>query len=211
MFATAGTLVVQPLSSRASSALAPYETASDLALIDAISNGDRRAMLPLYRRHSTNVYRFAFRLVRDEGTAEEVVSEVFVQVWRNASGFEGRSKVLTWMLAIARQRALRAMRRRSPEPAEKGFFEIVEDDSDGPEVILYKREVGSILSEVLKTLSFAHRTIIDLVYYRGMSCEEVAKVAAIPVNTAKTRMFYARSQLVKALARAGYGPELLQN
>jgi hypothetical protein len=95
-----------------SSALAPYETASDFALIDA--NGDRRAMLLLYRRHGTNVYRFAFRLVGDDGTAEEVVSEVFVQVWRNASSFEGRSKVLTWMLAMARQRVLRAMRLRSP-------------------------------------------------------------------------------------------------
>jgi RNA polymerase sigma-70 factor (ECF subfamily) len=211
MRATADALVARPLSSRESSALAPCTAEFDFALIDAISNGDRRAIVLLYRRHSTKVYRFAFRLVGDEGVAEELVSEVFVQVWRNASTFEGRSKVSTWMLAIARQRALRAMRRRSPQLTETGVCEMVEDESDGPEVTLYKREVGSILSDVLKTLSLAHRTIIDLVYYRGMSCDEVARIADIPVNTAKTRMFYARNQLVKALARAGYGPELLQN
>ena len=82
------------------------QSTSDEVLIGRIANGDRLAMQVLYARHHVRVFRFVVRLVRDETTAEDLISEVFLDVWRQAGRFEGRSAVSTWMLAIARFKAL---------------------------------------------------------------------------------------------------------
>ena len=98
------------------------QTASDDVLIARIAGGDRLAMQVLFARHHVRVYRFMLRMVRNEATAEDLISEVFLEVWRNAGKFEGRSAVSTWMLSIARFKALSALRRRSEEEL---------DDDDG--------------------------------------------------------------------------------
>src|SRR3569832_2417966 len=87
------------------------QTSSDEVLISRIANGDRLAMQVLFARHHVRVYRFVLRLVRNEATAEDLISEVFLDVWRQAAKFEGRSAVSTWMLSIARFMALSALRR----------------------------------------------------------------------------------------------------
>src|ERR1700719_1431883 len=76
------------------------DTPSDVALIGAIAKGDKGAMRTLYDRHSAGVFRFIVSLIRDESLAEDLVSEVFIDVWRTAGTFEAKSKVLTWLLAI---------------------------------------------------------------------------------------------------------------
>jgi len=81
------------------------QATSDEALIGRIASGDRLAMHVLYARHHVRIYRFVLRLVRDEWKAEDLISEVFLDVWRQADRFEGRSAVSTWMLAIARFKA----------------------------------------------------------------------------------------------------------
>ena len=83
------------------------QATSDEVLIGRIANGDRLAMQVLYARHHVRVFRFVVRLVRDESTAEDLISEVFLDVWRQAGRFEGRSAVSTWVLAIARFKASR--------------------------------------------------------------------------------------------------------
>ena len=88
------------------------QSTSDEVLIGRIANGDRLAMQVLYARHHVRVFRFVIRLVRDESAAEDLISEVFLDVWRQAGRFEGRSSVSTWMLAIARFKALSARRVR---------------------------------------------------------------------------------------------------
>src|ERR1700690_1414434 len=88
------------------------QTTSDEILIARIAGGDRLAMQVLFARHQVRVYRFVLRLVRNEATAEDLISEVFLDVWRQAEKFEGRSAVSTWMLSIARFKALSALRRR---------------------------------------------------------------------------------------------------
>jgi RNA polymerase sigma-70 factor, ECF subfamily len=85
---------------------------SDEVLIGRIANGDRLAMQVLFARHHVRVFRFVLRLVRDEAAAEDLISEVFLDVWRQAGKFEGRAAVSTWLLAIARFKALSALRRR---------------------------------------------------------------------------------------------------
>src|ERR1039457_2030072 len=88
------------------------QTTSDEVLIARIAGGDRLAMQVLFARHQVRVYRFVLRLVRNEATAEDLISEVFLDVWRQAGKFEGRSAVSTWLLAITRFKALSALRRR---------------------------------------------------------------------------------------------------
>jgi RNA polymerase sigma-70 factor (ECF subfamily) len=109
---------------------------ADEVLIGRIATGDRLAMQVLFARHHVRVYRFVLRLVRDESTAEDLISEVFLDVWRQAGRFEGRSAVSTWLLAIARFKALSALRRRPDEELDEETAAGIEDPSDDPETVL---------------------------------------------------------------------------
>src|SRR5262249_32103784 len=151
---------------------------------------DRKAMQLLFGRFKTPVYRFARRLVADHGAAEDIVSEVFLDVWRKAGTFKGQSSVSTWLLAITRNKAIALSRRRHVEPLDDESVERIEDESDGPETVCQKQQVRWILQESLKHLAPVHREIIDLVYYHDRSIEEVASILNIPSSTVKTRMFY---------------------
>src|SRR3954453_9210498 len=88
-------------------------SSSDESLIKRIAGGDKLAMQVLYTRHHVRIFRFVVRLVHDESMAEDLISEVFLDVWRQADRFEGRSAVSTWLMSIARFKALSARRRRA--------------------------------------------------------------------------------------------------
>ncbi|MFL6797671.1 MAG: sigma-70 family RNA polymerase sigma factor [Xanthobacteraceae bacterium] len=179
------------------------QSTADEVLIGRIAHGDRLAMQVLYARHHVRVFRFVVRLVRNEATAEDLISEVFLDVWRQAGRFEGRSAVSTWLLAIARFKALSALRKRPDEELDDEVAGALEDGSDDPEVALEKKDKSIILRNCLQGLSAEHREIIDLVYYHEKSVEEVAGIVGIPENTVKTRMFYARKRLAELLRAAG--------
>ena len=179
------------------------QSTSDDVLIGRIATGDRLAMQVLFARHHVRIYRFVLRLVRDESVAEDLISEVFLDVWRQAGRFEGRSQVSTWLLAIARFKALSALRRRPDEELDDEAAEAIEDPSDDPEVALDKKDKSAAIRKCLEKLSAEHREIIDLVYYHEKSVEEVAQIVGIPENTVKTRMFYARKRLAELLKAAG--------
>ena len=179
------------------------QSTSDEELIGRIANGDRLAMQVLYARYHVRVFRFVVRLVRDDAVAEDLISEVFLDVWRQAGRFEGRSAVSTWMLAIARFKALSALRRRPDEELDEEAAGAIEDPSDDPGTALEKKDKGAIIRKCLVGLSADHREIIDLVYYHEKSVEEVAEIVGIPENTVKTRMFYARKKLADLLREAG--------
>jgi RNA polymerase sigma-70 factor (ECF subfamily) len=149
------------------------------------------------------VFRFGLRLVRDEQIAEDLISEVFLDVWRQAGKFEGRSAVSTWLLAITRFKALSALRRRKDAELEDEAAQAIEDASDDPEVAVTKKDTGEVLRKCLSALSQEHREIVDLVYYHEKSVEEVAEIVGIPENTVKTRLFYARRKLAELLKAAG--------
>ena len=179
------------------------QATSDEALIGRIASGDKVAMQVLFARHHVRVYRFVLRLVRDQTKAEDLISEVFLDVWRQAGKFEARSAVSTWLLAIARYKALSALRRRPDEELDDETAAAIEDPGDDPETALEKKDKGEILRKCLTALSPEHREIIDLVYYHEKSVEEVAEIVGIPANTVKTRMFYARKRLAELLKAAG--------
>jgi RNA polymerase sigma-70 factor (ECF subfamily) len=182
---------------------------SDDELIKAIARGDRHAMKLLYTRHSVKVFRFAKRFLADESQADDVVSDVFLDVWRKAGAFAGRSQVSTWLLAIARYRAIGISRRRSFEPLNEEASESIADEADTPEAAAERNQTNSLLAQCLTKLSPIHREVIDLVYYHGRSIEEVADIISVPANTVKTRMFYARNHLAKLLAEVQIGRDAL--
>jgi RNA polymerase sigma-70 factor (ECF subfamily) len=177
--------------------------ASDEALIGRIAHGDRLAMHVLYARHHVAVFRSVLGLLHDRCMAEDVISEVFLDVWRQADRFEGRSAVLTWMLGIARFKALSALRNRSHNDWDEQAVAAIEDPADDPATALQKKDTGAILRKCLAKLSPAHREIIDLVYYHEKTVAEVAEIVGIPGNTVKTRMFNARRHLARLLKAAG--------
>jgi RNA polymerase sigma-70 factor (ECF subfamily) len=179
------------------------QATSDDVLIGRIAQGDRLAMQVLFARHQVRVYRFVLRLVGDPTTAEDLISEVFLDVWRQAGRFEGRSAVSTWLLAIARFKALSALRRRPDEELDDEAAAAIEDPTDDPEVAVQKKDKSEVLRGCLSALTPEHREIIDLVYYHEKSVEEVAEIVGIPENTVKTRMFYARKKLAELLKAAG--------
>ncbi len=176
---------------------------ADEALIGRIARGDRLAMQVLFARHHVRVYRFVLRLLRDEMAAEDVIGDVFLDVWRQASRFEGRSAVSTWLIAIARFKALSLLRKRRDDGLDAETAESIEDAADDPERAVTKQNKGEKLRKCLEGLSPEHREIIDLVYYHEKSVEEVARIVGIPENTVKTRMFYARKKLGELCKIAG--------
>ena len=181
----------------------PMQTTSDEVLIARIAGGDRLAMQVLFARHHVRVYRFVLRLVRNDATAEDLISEVFLDVWRQAGKFEGRSAVTTWMLSIARFKALSSLRRRPDEELDEETAERIVDQADDPETALAKKDKGAVLRECLTRLTAEHREVIDLVYYHEKSVEEVAEIVGIPEATVKTRMFYARKKMSELLKEQG--------
>jgi len=162
---------------------AAMQTTSDEALIERIASGDKLAMQVLFARHQVRVYRFVLRLVRDQSVAEELVGEVFLDVWRQAGRFEARSTASTWLLAIARYKALSALRRRTDQELDDDKAATIEDPGDSPEVAVLKQNKGEVLRQCLTALTPEHREIIDLVYYHEKSVEEVAQIVGINENT----------------------------
>ena len=180
-----------------------FET-PDEVLIAAIARGERDAMERLYARHHVRVFRFAVRLTGNTVLAEDIVSEVFLSVWRQAAGFKGRSNLSTWLFAIARNKSVSAIRERDEALDDDAASEIA-DGADNPEVAADKSSHDVIIRRCLSRLSTLHREVIDLVYYHEKSVDEVAEIIGAPAGTVKTRMFYARRQLQDLLAAAGVG------
>jgi len=176
---------------------------SDETLVGLVAQGDKDAMRLLFARHNVRVFRFLVRMVGNEATAEDLLNEVFIDVWRNAARFEARSQVSTWMLAIARYKALASLRRRSTDELDDDADERLEDPADDPETVMQKTDRSALLQDCLKQLSLAHRQVIDLVYYHDQSIDEVANIIGVTQSTVKTRMFYARKRIAEMMAERG--------
>jgi RNA polymerase sigma-70 factor, ECF subfamily len=175
----------------------------DEVLIALIAAHDRDAMRVLFTRHNARVFRFLLRVLDDAAAAEDLVSDVFIDIWRHAGRFEARSKVSTWMLAIARFKAASARRRKSFERLDEDAVASIEDTADDPEAALQKKNRGAVLRECLKQLSPGQREIIDLIYYHEQSIADVARIIGAPENTVKTRAFYARKRIAQLMAVRG--------
>jgi len=198
-----------PISDKAtrSQAARPAMTAAtetDRALVDRVAKGDRAAVRLLFMRHHARVYRFVVRQTGSEMMADDIANEVFLELWKQAPGFEGRSEVSTWLLGIARFKALSSLRKKKEEWIDDDDAAEIADGADTPEVVTMKEDKAAALRRMINALPEEHRVVIDLAYYHGQSVTEIGEVLDIPVATVKTRMFYARKKLGEALKAAGY-------
>ena len=178
--------------------------AEERALLKAVAAGDAKALERLFARTQTRVFRFLMRVVKSQAIAEELLNEVFLSVWQNAHRYEGRSEPLTWMLSIAHNKAISAMRKRTEVLgiADEAARDLVSEE-DAPDVTAQKHDKSAKIRSCIAELSVNHQAILDLVYYQDQSVTEVAEVLGIPENTVKTRMFYARKKLSELLRARG--------
>jgi RNA polymerase sigma-70 factor, ECF subfamily len=176
---------------------------SDESLVARVAQNDRRALQLLFGRHRQRVYRFALRLVGNAATAEDIVNEVFLELWRRAASFERRAQLSTWLLAITRNKALSALRVRVDQPLDEAVAEALPDPAITAEESLEASERNALVRRCLGRLSPAHREVIDLVYYHEKSVDEVAAIVGVPAATVKTRMFYSRKRLAELAKEVG--------
>jgi RNA polymerase sigma-70 factor, ECF subfamily len=177
------------------------EESSDKALIARIAGRNQTAIRTLFARYRMPLYRWLLRIVRDKTLAEDLLGEVFIDVWRQASSFKGRSSVSTWLLAIARYKALSACRQRREEQLDMELAESISDPAGDAETMLQEKDRNECLAQALSKLPDEHRHVIDLVYYHGKAVREVSEILCIPESTVKTRMFYARRKLARLVDR----------
>jgi RNA polymerase sigma-70 factor (ECF subfamily) len=193
-------VITQP--GRVSAPASAAAAASDEILISRIARGEALAMRALFARHQTRVYRWLLRFVRDPAMAEDLLNEVFLDVWRQAGSFAGKSSVATWLLAIARFKAISASRKRVDAQLDEAVAETIPDPADDAQTLLEREDQRNLLRDALASLSDEHREVLDLVYYHGRPVKDVAEIIGIPEATVKTRMFYARKKLADVLKDA---------
>lgn len=177
---------------------------SDIGLIEEIAKGHQAAFVRLFERHGERVFRYAWRLTRDQGKAEEVTNDVMLQVWKGAGEFAGRSAVTTWMLGITRNLAFNSIRRKQHETVELGAVSEPVDESavaDAQVVARSEQSLRGSIRRALGSLSIEHRDVIELTFFHELSYPEIAELIDVPLGTVKTRMYHAKRQLKTLLQR----------
>lgn len=186
----------------------------DLRLIRAVAQRDRRAFEALYDRLAPGIGRYAQRLLRRPELVDEVVNDVMLAIWQGAARFDrAAGRLTTWAFGIAHHKALKAMARARRSVNEASLDDPVgavaleaaaaATGAHGPEHTLFGRQIGRALERALAALSVEHRAVLELAFAESCSYEEIAAITDCPVNTVKTRMFYARRRLARLLADAG--------
>lgn len=170
------------------------------ALLTRMAAGSETALREFYRQFHGQVYAFALKHLRDPADAADVLNEVMLEVWRSAGRFEGRSKVLTWVLGIAHHKAVDRLRRRKNRVHDELDDQIEDADSPNATDLIAAAQNAALLHRCLDGLSDTHRQIMHLAYFEDLSCEEISEISECPVGTVKTRMFHARRLLKRCLA-----------
>ena len=171
--------------------------AGELRLMARIADGDRQAFQDLYVTYHRRLARFLTRLTHGYPIAEEIINDTMYVVWRKAGEFRGQSQVSTWIMGIAYRQALKALKRES----NAVHVPTASMDASLPVLDPAQRtvELHEWIGRALAQLSFEQRMVVELTYYLGLSCDEIASIMECPVNTVKTRMFHARKRLRTAL------------
>jgi RNA polymerase sigma-70 factor (ECF subfamily) len=165
-----------------------------------IAAGDRVAFSTLYIDRHPDLVRYAAALLAgDSETAQDVVDEAFLCIWREADRYSGAGSAEGWIRRIVRNKAVDWLRCRRERPfssdAEQTLVERMADDADTPEAAAEKSCASRELRAALERLSPNHREVVWLCYFEDRSLSDIAQIAGCPENTVKTRLFHARRQL----------------
>lgn len=166
----------------------------DFALVRAIAHGDARAMDKLYTRHGPGLLAYLSSRLGNRQWAEEVLQEVMLAVWQGAGGFRGDSRVLTWLLTIARNRAINALKRDKSQYDQPLEDETGSIPGHNDAVIEHNPQLDELRSALSK-LPDKQRETLELVFIHGLSNHETAAVLSIPTGTVKSRLFRAKARL----------------
>jgi RNA polymerase sigma-70 factor (ECF subfamily) len=173
---------------------------SDRELLGQIARGSEPALEALYRRHEQRVFRYVAGLLRgDLDRAADVTCETFYEVWRGAKDYRGDSAATTWFLGIARFKTLSLLRRARPTEGEEALANLPADSRDPLEAIDASQRAGHV-RRALDSLSPEHREVLELAIYHELPYPRIAELVGCPLNTVKTRAFYARRHLQQLLA-----------
>jgi RNA polymerase sigma-70 factor, ECF subfamily len=172
----------------------------DADLLRRIGAGDRAALKALYERHSDALHKFLSYRLRDPFEAADVVQDVFLEVWRSAARFEGRSAPRTWMFGIARNRAVDRIRRGVREVTAHEPDVEVADEAPDPEAVVVAASDAARLRDCIGRLSDTHRSAIHLAFYEELPYGEIASIEGVPAGTIKTRILHAKRLLMHCLA-----------
>ena len=176
--------------------------------IRSVAKHDRAAFEHLYRAYERRLYRYLLGIVHGPEAAEELTSDVMIEVWKNASRYRGHAKPSTWLFGIAHNKAIDLLRRKQPQVTELHAAANAADPAPGPEAHVIDDVDRRELAACLDALSVDHRAVLDLTFNQGCSQAEIAQIVGCPVNTVKTRLFYAKRQLRQILERRGLGRQI---
>jgi RNA polymerase sigma-70 factor (ECF subfamily) len=171
-------------------------------LLGRIAKQDQAAFQELYKAFSRKVYAYVLNQLKDHVRAEEVLVDTMYEVWRNPTRFRGDSQFGTWLIGIARNKALMVYRSRRPDEDHSDLEDIAEtepSDSEDGYAQLAQRQRSEGVRHCMDKLSDEHRECLHLVFYEGYSLAEVAEVQRCPENTVKTRLFHARQKIKNCL------------
>jgi len=178
----------------------PSALDDDLDLMRRVVGRDRQAFETLYHRYSPVVYRYLWKLIRQREIVEEALNDVMMVVWETASRFNGTSRLSTWILGIAYNKALKARARSARFAAELRETEPHRVEASGPEDAWAQRELAGSVARAIDSLPPEQAAVVELTFYHDLSYAEIAKIVGCPLNTVKTRMLHARRRLASLFA-----------
>jgi RNA polymerase sigma-70 factor, ECF subfamily len=197
----AGWSLPRSMKLRSTSSSARHAAASDvqeLQLLRRIARQDRDAFKELYCIYHRRLLRFVLRMTSRHDIAEEVVNDTLWVVWKKAADFRAASQVSTWILGIAYRQTLSSSRRVQTTVSA---IEIEEHNTPLADDLHAQAETREWIDHGLAQLPLEQRMVLELTYYLGHSCEEIALIMDCPVNTVKTRMFHARRKMKVGLSQ----------
>jgi RNA polymerase sigma-70 factor (ECF subfamily) len=186
-----------------------YANQTDEALLRLIRGKDIRAYERLYDRHAQVVYNLVMRIVRDPASAEELLQEIFWQVWQKAEQYEGTGPAGAWLYRVARNRALDYLRHQQARPQRAGTeIETLERSpryyASSAESEVEQSWRRQQVMQALESIPGEQRLCLELAYFEGMSQREIAERTQTPLGTIKTRMRIGMEKLERILRAVGY-------
>jgi RNA polymerase sigma-70 factor (ECF subfamily) len=177
----------------------------DQAAVERMARGDQAALGELYDRHGRVIYSLALRVLRDQGDAEDVVQEVFLQAWREASRFDHvRGNPIAWLLMVTRSRAIDRLRRRQARPALAVHADPMDRPDERPtaDVLMEWQSRANDVRRALDTLPLLQRVAVELAFFDGLTHTEIAEQLEVPLGTVKTRVRQGLLKMRDSLAGA---------
>jgi len=181
-------------------------SADEYALLAGVAKGDAVCFERLYPLYERRVFQYLMTLVHETGLAEELVVDTMLAVWNGAQRFNKGSRISTWIFGIARHKALDALRhagrdRRSGRHVALDEAAEVPSQACGPEELTHQLSLQGVLGSAFRDLSPEHREILHLAFFEDLAYEEIASLLGLPVNTVKTRVYYAKQKLKAGIDR----------